>query len=338
MLVSQMKDRQVDTDAERADDVRDVPDDDLEPLAENRLFQTIGQTSRYVALLTAWVATSGSLYMSEALGWIPCVLCWYQRILMYPLALITALGILTSDRRMHRYLLALAVPGAGMSLYHYLYQKSDFVRGLFPSSCAVGVPCSADYLNWLGGAVTIPFLALVAFIVIVLAAIASRLADEPEPEAPETSAMTRASQPRLARVALVVAIIAGVVGAFLLAGSATVQGQSAAQAPTPPLPAVTASPALLAKGKAVYEVACIGCHGPAGEGVASIRPITNSALLRTGSDAELAQLVRAGRRANDPHNVSGLAMPAGGGIAGMTDEDIRAVIAYMRRLATAGAD
>lgn len=322
------KDRQVNADA-----VRDVPEDDLEPLPENRLLRVIGQASRYVALLAAWVATSGSLYMSEALGWIPCLLCWYQRILMYPLALIAALGILTNDRRAHRYLLVLAVPGMGMSLYHYLYQKSDFVRGLLPSSCVVGVPCSADYLNWFGGVVTIPFLALIAFTIIVLAAIASRLADAPEDEVLEAPATTGAGERRLGRVALVAVIIAGVVGAFLLAGNATAQGQAAARAAATPLPAVTPGPALLAKGKAVYELACIGCHGPAGEGVASIRPITNSVLLRTGTDAELIQLVRVGRAVNDPHNVSGLAMPAGGGVSGMTDEDILAVIAYMRTLA-----
>ncbi len=328
------KDRQVNADA-----VRDVPDDDLEPLPENRLLRVIGQSSRYVALLAAWVATSGSLYMSEALGWIPCLLCWYQRILMYPLAIITAAGILTNDRRMHRYLLALAVPGMGMSLYHYLYQKSDFVRGLLPSSCVVGVPCSADYLNWFGGVVTIPFLALIAFTLIVLAAVASRLADEPEEETLEAPATATAKERRLGRVALTLAIIAGVVGAFLLAGNAAAQGQSTAPAiATTPLPAATASPALLKKGRAVYESACIGCHGPAGEGVASVRPITNSVLLRTGSDAELIQLVRAGRSVNDPHNVSGLAMPAGGGRVGMADEDIVAVIAYMRRLAQGSAD
>lgn len=333
------KDRKVDTDAAGAEAIRAAPDDDLEPLPESRLLRGIGQASRYVALLAAWVATCGSLYMSEVLGWIPCLLCWYQRILMYPLALIAALGILTNDRRMHRYLLVLAVPGMGMSLYHYLYQKSDFVRGLFPSSCVVGVPCSADYLNWFGGLVTIPFLALIAFTIIVLAAIASRLADESEDEALETVEATGGKERRLARAALVFVIIAGVVGAFLLAGNATAQAQqAAARAVVTPPPAATASPAFPAKGKAVYESACLGCHGPAGEGVASIRPITDSALLRTGTDAELIQLVRAGRRANDPHNVSGLAMPAGGGRSGMTDEDILAVIAYMRILATGKVD
>ncbi|MCS7061393.1 MAG: disulfide oxidoreductase [Anaerolineae bacterium] len=313
-------------------------DDNVEAAAESRLLHVIGQTSRYIALLAAWVATSGSLYMSEALGWIPCLLCWYQRILMYPLALIAALGIVTNDRRMYRYVLVLAVPGMGMSLYHYLYQKSDFVRGLFPSSCVVGVPCSADYLNWFGGVVTIPFLALIAFTVIVLAAIASRLADDSEYAAEDAPAESN-PQARVARMVIVLLIIAGVVGAFLLAAGANAQAQVAAARPaTTPVSPIAVSPALLAKGKAVYESACVGCHGPAGEGVASIRPITESALLRSGTDEELIQLVRMGRRVNDPHNVSGLAMPAGGGQAGMADEDILAVIAYMRVLAQGRSD
>ena len=313
-------------------------EDDLEPLPDNRLLSRIGAYSRYVALLAAWIASCGSLYMSEALGWVPCLLCWYQRILMYPLALITAVGILTNDRRMHRYLLVLSAPGMLMSLYHYLYQKTDFVRTLLPTSCVIGVPCSADYLNWLGGVVTIPFLALIAFIVITLSAIASRLADEPEGEvaASQVGAIARGERgQRMLRVWLVLIIVAAVVISFLVAGNATVRGQAAARAAvTPVVTSAPAGPAQLAKGKAVYESVCIACHGPSGEGVASVKSIVGSALLQTGTDAELLHLVRTGRQSTDTH-ASGVPMPAGGGRTDLADEDILAVIAYMRTLARA---
>ncbi len=61
----------------------------------------VNAASRYIALLAAWIATSGSLFMSEVLLWVPCVLCWYQRILMYPLTLILTVGILRRDRGLH---------------------------------------------------------------------------------------------------------------------------------------------------------------------------------------------------------------------------------------------
>src|SRR6476659_3752234 len=62
------------------------------------LIDWLGATSRHIALFAAWIATCGSLFFSEVLGWRPCVLCWYQRILMYPLAILLAIGIMRRDR------------------------------------------------------------------------------------------------------------------------------------------------------------------------------------------------------------------------------------------------
>ena len=121
---------------------------------------TVG--ARHLALLVATVATGGSLFFSEALGWIPCVLCWYQRILMYPLVVLIAVGILRRDRRLQLYVLPLSLAGIGVSLYHYLLIKTDWLP---PPACAVGVPCTVDYLN-LFGFINIPFMALTAFVLI----------------------------------------------------------------------------------------------------------------------------------------------------------------------------
>lgn len=122
--------------------------------------------TRHIALLTAIVATCGSLYFSEVLRWIPCQLCWYQRILMYPLVVILTVGILRDDRGLHLYALPLALGGIAVSLAHYLE-----VLGIIPPSACVGsVPCSIDYLTpILTGPlafIKIPFLALVAFAII----------------------------------------------------------------------------------------------------------------------------------------------------------------------------
>jgi disulfide bond formation protein DsbB len=67
-------------------------------------------------------ATLGSLYYSEIVGFVPCTLCWYQRICMYPLAVILPIAAARGDEGVRRYVTPLAVVGAGISAYHYLVQ------------------------------------------------------------------------------------------------------------------------------------------------------------------------------------------------------------------------
>ncbi|MCB0114877.1 MAG: disulfide bond formation protein B, partial [Caldilineaceae bacterium] len=74
----------------------------------------------YGALITAWVAMSGSLYFSEVRHYVPCALCWYQRILMYPLALLLIVGLLRRDRHLAYLVLPFSLIGQGVSTYHYL--------------------------------------------------------------------------------------------------------------------------------------------------------------------------------------------------------------------------
>lgn len=138
----------------------------------NSFTEMFGANSRYIALLAAWVATCGSLFFSEALGWAPCLLCWYQRILMYPLGIILAVGILRRDSKMHLYVLPLSLLGICVSLYHYLLIKTPWLP---EPACSLNIPCNVDYLNWLGF-INIPFLALTAFIVISAMMLISRSA------------------------------------------------------------------------------------------------------------------------------------------------------------------
>lgn len=123
---------------------------------------SLGLYSRYIALLTAWVATCGSLFFSEVLGWQPCLMCWYQRILMYPLAIILPIGILRRDSKLHLYALPFPLIGMFVSLYHYLLIKTTIFP---PPACSVSVPCTVDYIDWFGF-INIPFMALTAFIII----------------------------------------------------------------------------------------------------------------------------------------------------------------------------
>ncbi|MFC5591477.1 disulfide oxidoreductase [Sporosarcina soli] len=119
----------------------------------------------YVAWVVSLVAMFGSLYFSEIKGYIPCELCWYQRIFMYPLVFILGIGTFQNDTTVKRFVLPLALVGGSISFMHYLEQKIPGFGGIKP--CVSGVPCSAQYINWFGF-VTIPFLAFVAFVIIAV--------------------------------------------------------------------------------------------------------------------------------------------------------------------------
>lgn len=120
------------------------------------------QYGPYLAFGTALTAMLGSLYYSEIAGFVPCTLCWYQRILMYPLTLITLVGILKQDGNLPGYVLPFSILGMGFSTYHYLIQLGVVGHS---AACTVGVPCGLRWVNYFGF-VTIPLLALTAFVLI----------------------------------------------------------------------------------------------------------------------------------------------------------------------------
>lgn len=115
----------------------------------------------YFVWVVALVATAGSLFFSEVMLLPPCVLCWYQRIAMYPLVIIVGAGIIMRDRNMPFYALPLALAGLAISVYHnLLYYK------LIPdhiSPCTQGISCTTVQIEWLGF-ITIPLMALVSFV------------------------------------------------------------------------------------------------------------------------------------------------------------------------------
>jgi disulfide bond formation protein DsbB len=84
---------------------------------------------------------------------------------MYPLTLILGIGTFQNDSSVKKFVLPLALIGGSISLMHYLEQKIPGFGGIKP--CVSGVPCSSQYINWFGF-ITIPFLALVAFVMITL--------------------------------------------------------------------------------------------------------------------------------------------------------------------------
>ncbi|AYC30204.1 disulfide oxidoreductase [Paenisporosarcina cavernae] len=118
--------------------------------------------------LVALVATIGSLFFSEVKGYVPCELCWYQRILMYPLVLLLGVAYLQKNATIYVTSLVFSIIGASISAYHYGIQKFTFLADSAPACGQVA--CTSQYINWLGF-ITIPFLALVGFVLVIVLSI-----------------------------------------------------------------------------------------------------------------------------------------------------------------------
>jgi disulfide bond formation protein DsbB len=130
--------------------------------------RTSNDTTAWTLIFGAWliatVSTLGALFFGEVMHLPPCVLCWYQRICMFPLVLILPVGLFPLDRKVVRYALPLAVIGWLFAVFHVL-----LIAGVIPENikpCTQGVPCSEKVIEWFGF-VTIPLLAVVAFSAII---------------------------------------------------------------------------------------------------------------------------------------------------------------------------
>jgi disulfide bond formation protein DsbB len=117
--------------------------------------------------IVAAVATAWSLYLSLGLGLVPCELCWYQRILMYPLTVILGVAALENRSGVYRTALPLSVLGAGIAAYHSWLQVSGG-----SGTCSIGGGCSAVQYRFLG--LSVPNLSLIAFVLVSLALVVVR--------------------------------------------------------------------------------------------------------------------------------------------------------------------
>lgn len=117
------------------------------------------------------IATFGSLYFSEILSFAPCILCWYQRTMMYPLVIIFLLGIILKEKRIYFYVLPFSIMGTLIAAYHNLiYYK---VISETATACNLQIPCGTVQLE-LFGFITIPLLSLISFITITILMIVFR--------------------------------------------------------------------------------------------------------------------------------------------------------------------
>lgn len=117
----------------------------------------------YITWFQALMAMFGSLFYSEIMHLAPCILCWYQRILMYPLVVIVAVAILKKDKNLPYFVLPFSIIGSLFALFHYLLQMGIIPDAIAP--CTAGISCTDRFIEYFGF-ITIPFLSLCAFILI----------------------------------------------------------------------------------------------------------------------------------------------------------------------------
>lgn len=129
----------------------------------------VGPQAIAIGWLAAALAVGGSLWFSEAQHFLPCKLCWYQRTMMYPLAIVLGGAALTRDLRAWRYALPLALVGGAISIYHYQLEWFPHQGG----SCDPTNPCTIIWFRELGY-LTLPALALTAFAVVAAMSLLAR--------------------------------------------------------------------------------------------------------------------------------------------------------------------
>ena len=122
-------------------------------------------TALFLAWLIALASMLGAIFLGEVVGIAPCVLCWYQRIAMFPLVVVLAIGLLPFDYRSVRYALPLALAGWAIALYHCLLYWGIIPKDLVP--CGEGASCT-DIKADLYGFISVPLLSLTAFSIILV--------------------------------------------------------------------------------------------------------------------------------------------------------------------------
>jgi disulfide bond formation protein DsbB/cytochrome c5 len=274
---------------------------------------TFEKGALYLAQITAWTATMGSLYFSEVEHWIPCEWCWRQRILMYPMALLIPLGILRKDEHLPYYTAGLSGLGIAASTFHYILQKTTWLNQF--GSCSVGVPCTLDQLYEWGfvgplNFITIPFLALIAFLIIFVCSLLVITSNNYVWDEDEKQSW---------------AAPLGIVAAFLIVFVPFFVTAPPAEASTTPGVLPGANTAFVTdgveRGYDLYVTKCAVCHGDLAQGKTGAGPaLVGTPFLADSTEEEWVQLVIEGKNG----------MPARGGSPDLTDEDISEIWDFLR--------
>jgi disulfide bond formation protein DsbB len=131
--------------------------------------------SKYVLQIVFLISLSGvfvSLYYSDVIGFAPCILCWLQRIFMYPLVPLTVMAIWKKDRGIIDYSILLSVIGLLIAVYHNVIYYFNIEAG--PCG-ATGISCIQHFVSELGGFVSIPMMSLAGFTLILTCLISAKI-------------------------------------------------------------------------------------------------------------------------------------------------------------------
>lgn len=135
-------------------------------LKKNKVVAWIGERGILLSFIAALVATLSSLFFSEIAGYEPCKLCWYQRIAMYPLAILLGMAWERRDKNIIPYALILSGIGAVIGVFHYYLQLVPTSPLVPCSTVGIAVSCTTREFTHLGY-VTIPMMSLTAFLLVV---------------------------------------------------------------------------------------------------------------------------------------------------------------------------
>jgi disulfide bond formation protein DsbB len=141
--------------------------------ARDAVWDTIGPNGIWLAWTVALTCTLGSLYYSEMVHFTPCKLCWYQRIAMYPLAVLLLIAAVRRDRDFWHYAVPMAAIGVVLSTYHYQLERFPHQSPL--ASCSAEAPCTLVWL-WRFHYISIPMMALSGFALIIALLLVTRRA------------------------------------------------------------------------------------------------------------------------------------------------------------------
>lgn len=152
---------------------------DRVPIASSIGRVVVARRAEFTFAIAA-VATVGSLYFSEVANYVPCRLCWFQRIAMYPIAVVALVGLIRRDAAARWYLLPLAVVGGAVSAYHSMIELGWLADS---ESCALAGPSCADVWFRTFGFMTLALMALAGFVsIIVLNTMSFGSNDQPRQE------------------------------------------------------------------------------------------------------------------------------------------------------------
>lgn len=244
---------------------------------------------------------------------------------MYPMVPVLGFMLVTRNRAAAYLVLCGSLLGQGVSVYHYLLQKTMLLTAA--DTCGGGVPCSLIYIDW-GGVVTIPLLAMIAFMLItvgVLVYLGQFAECKGVPEMHDRQAV---------KLVFGITLLGALVWLGIYFGGISSSKPSESGVTSPSLSDETASlpgtSVLTDRGAMLFNENCAVCHGQNGIGVPTLTPsLQSSVRVRELNEDQIAELIRLGVTQEDPQNQTGNAMPPGGG-ADLSDKEMESVVAFLK--------